>query len=234
GGEHARALGDPADRPARLAGAHGVLGNGVGGHDRDGGVLAAGLGEGGGGRVHAGQELVHREALADEPGGADGDLGGAAAEGGGGLLGGGVGVLEAFGAGAGVGAAGVEDDGLELPVGQHLLGPFDGCGLDAVAGEAAGGRLGGAVVDDQREVGLAGVLDAGGDAGGPEALGGGDGHGATPFTVRPAASGSPSMRLAHWTTCPAAPLPRLSTAEHTMTRPESMSTPPWSWTALVP
>ena len=41
----------------------------------------------------------------------DGDVDRAEAELGGGVLGGGVGVLEALGPGAGVGAAGVEDDG---------------------------------------------------------------------------------------------------------------------------
>ena len=70
----------------------------------------------------------------------------------GGLLGGGVGVLEALGPGARVGAAGVEDDGAQRAAGEHLLGPQHGRGLDLVGGEHAGGGARRAVVDDEREV----------------------------------------------------------------------------------
>ena len=65
-----------------------------------------------------------------------------------------------------VGAAGVEDDRADPAALQHLLGPQDGGGLDAVGGEDAGGGPPRPVVDDEGEVGVAVLLDARGDAGG--------------------------------------------------------------------
>ena len=78
--------------------------------------------------------------------------------------------LEALGAGVAVGAAGVEDDRADDAVLDDLLAPEHRVGLAAVGGEDAGGVEGRAVVDDEREVLGAGGLEAGGDAGGPEAL----------------------------------------------------------------
>ena len=98
----------------------------------------------------------------------------------------------------------------------------------------AGRRVERAVVDDQREIGAAAGPDAGGDPGGPEAPGGGDAHGATPSALRPAVSGRPRTRLAHCTAWPAAPLPRLSIALQTTTRPESASTVACRWALLLP
>ncbi|GMA37320.1 hypothetical protein GCM10025876_35240 [Demequina litorisediminis] len=71
--------------------------------------------------VGAGEERVHGEADADQPRGAHGDVArrDVAARGGqrrGDVLGGGVGIREALGTGAGVGAARVQDDGVETPV----------------------------------------------------------------------------------------------------------------------
>src|SRR3712207_7710250 len=47
------------------------------------------------------------------------------------------------------------------------------------------------VVDHERDVRGAAALQPGGDPGGPEALGRGDAHGATPTSGRPAVSGRP-------------------------------------------
>ena len=60
--------------------------------------------------------------------------------------------------------------------------------------------------------------DARVDAGGGEALGGGDAHTSTPASLSPAVSGSPSARFAFCTAWPAAPLPRLSSAQTTIDR----------------
>ena len=70
------------------------------------------------------------------------------------LLGGGVRVLEALGSGAGVGAAGVQDHGLELAGLEDLLGPEHRRGLDPVAGEHGGRGAVGPVVDHEGQVGL--------------------------------------------------------------------------------
>src|SRR5215813_6709837 len=59
-------------------------------------------------------------------------------------------------------------------------------------------------------------------------------HGATPLADRPAVSGRPSIRLAHCTACPAAPLPRLSSALTTTIRPLSESTVDCRRQALEP
>ena len=105
----------------------------------------------------AGQHLVHRQPVADQTGGADGDLdgpglGSPVRQRGGDGLGGGVGVLEAARSGAGVGAAGVEDHRAQPAGGQHLLGPQHRRGLDLVAGEHPGGGVVGSLVEHQREV----------------------------------------------------------------------------------
>src|SRR5690606_7051485 len=85
------------------------------------------------------------------------------------VLGGAVRVLEALEAGAGVGAAGVQDDSAGTAVGDGLAGPEDGRRLDAVGGEDGGGGVAGAVVDDEGDILLAGGLQTGGEADGPEA-----------------------------------------------------------------
>ena len=75
------------------------------------------------------------------------------------------------GPGAGVGAAGVEHDGVRPVVGEHLAAPGHRGGLDAVAGEHGRRVVVRAVVDDQRDVRASGGLQPGGDAGGAEARG---------------------------------------------------------------
>src|SRR5262249_37203600 len=76
------------------------------------------------------------------------------------------------------------------------------------------------VVDDDSYVRIAGFLDPRRDSGCAEAVRASDAHGATPIAVRPAVSGRPSMRLAFWIACPAAPLLRLSMAATTVARPD--------------
>src|SRR5262249_24733073 len=70
GGDHPRPLGHPADR-IPVGAPEGDLHDRVGGPDRVGGGQAAGPGGFGHGGVDAGEELVHGETLADQPGGAD-------------------------------------------------------------------------------------------------------------------------------------------------------------------
>ena len=82
-----------------------------------------------------------------------------------------------------------------------------------VGGEHAG-RGTGAPVDgrDDREVGVARLLDARGEAAGGEPGAGGDAHGMSPIVERPVVSGRPSTRLAFWSAWPDAPFTRLSSA----------------------
>ncbi len=113
GRQHAGALGHAADRPAVRVPNDVLSWTGVGGADGLGGVVAALARQRGDRAVDAGQQLVHRQPLADEAGGADGDVAGADGEGGRHVLGGAMRVGKPVRAGAGVGAAGVEDDGTQ-------------------------------------------------------------------------------------------------------------------------
>ena len=141
-GEHARALGDPADRPAAASASAACLATvsvvmiAVAAAARPRRRRPAPRRP----RVDAGQQLAHRQQLADQAGGADRDVDRRrdARSTLGGVLGGGVGVAEALRAGAGVGAAGVEHDRAEPPAAEHLLAPQHRRGLDPVAGEDAG------------------------------------------------------------------------------------------------
>ena len=74
--EHARALGHAADRPVVVVMQRNLFGHGVGGHDGAGGLLAAGQPAGHlvHDLLHAGQYLVHRQPVPDQPGRADRDL----------------------------------------------------------------------------------------------------------------------------------------------------------------
>ena len=223
--EHARALRHPPDRPAVALERRG-LGVGVGGDDRGGGiVVAVGRERGRRGR-DARADPVHREQLADEPRGADGDVDGRQSERVGHLLGRAVRVLEPLVAGARVGPAGVEDDRVDASVRDDLARPDHRRRDDPVAGEHRGRVVVGPVVDDEGEVGLAARLEPGGDAGGAEA-GGESAHGATPATGRPVVSGRPRARFAHWIAPPAVPLVRLSMAATTTTRPTDSSSVSW-------
>ena len=99
-----------------------------------------------------------------------------------------------------------------------LLRPDDRVRLRAVAGEDRGADLERAAVDHDGDVGLAGRLEADGDAGRLESLGRGDAHGATPFTVARCLRARPSAMFMDWIAAPAVPLTRLSTAVTTTTR----------------
>ena len=61
-------------------------------------------------------------------------------------------------------------------VGDDLRDQMTGAASTRLLGEHGGRVVVGAVVDDEGDVGAAGGLQAGGDAGGPEAARGGDGH----------------------------------------------------------
>ena len=153
---------------------------GVGGADRLGRVLAAVGAAGGRQRGGAAQDRLDGQGDADQPGGAHEHLLGRAAELRGDRLAHLLGVDPARGAGGCVGVAAVEHDrrrptagGVEVGPGgddrggRHLVGGEHGRGGDRLAG--GGG--------DEREVAVAALLHAAGDAGGDEALGRGDAHG---------------------------------------------------------
>ena len=113
----------------------------------------------------AGQHLVHRKPIADQPGRADRHLDGPGfrapvGQRGGDGLGRGVRVLEAQRPGAGIGATGIEDHGAQPPGGQHLLRPQHRRGSDLVAGEHSRSGVVGALVEHQGQVERAGCLDA--------------------------------------------------------------------------
>src|SRR5205823_11449079 len=96
-------------------------------------------------------------------------------------------------------------------------------GFDPVAREHPCRRPRRTVVDDDGDIRSTGRLQPGGDTGRAEALGCRDAQGATPSTGSPVVSGRPSAMLAFWIACPAAPLPRLSSAATTTARPLSLS-----------
>src|SRR5690606_34266280 len=113
----------------------------------------------------------------------------------------------------------VEHDRAHDPVGDHGLRPDDRVRLGAVAREHGGRMLARSAVHNEGEVEPAAGLESGRDAGGFEALRCGHAHGATPSTLSPMVSGRPSAMFADWIAAPAVPLPRLSRAVVTTTRP---------------
>ncbi|SIJ87190.1 Uncharacterised protein [Mycobacteroides abscessus subsp. abscessus] len=222
-GEHACALGHAADRvPLALPGRG--LRDGVGGHDRLGGVLPTLDGVGGVGDEFGevvedpGAELLPADA--DEAGRADEDLiglrgGAGVGEEGRGLLGGELGGREPVVAGVAVCASGVEDDGASMAGGRDLFGPDDGVGLAAVRRIDGGDGGGRSMVDDEGEVLRAAGFEAGGDSGGGEAEGCGHAHGATPVCGSAVVSSRPRARWMDWRAWPAVPRTRLSSATTT-------------------
>ena len=112
-----------------------------------------------------------------------------------------------------VGVPGVDDHRVGPAVVQVLPGDLDRCGTHEVGGEHAGRgdrlTIGGR---DEREVGLAGWLDARREPGGLEAGDADDAHGISPSAGRPVGSGRPRTRLSAWIPWPAAPFTRLSIA----------------------
>ncbi len=89
---------------------------------------------------------------ADQPGGADHDVGRAGAGQVGDHLGGAVGGREAVRAGVAVGAAGVEHDGARTTVGGGLLAPQHGVRLAPVGRVDGSGDVARAGADDERDV----------------------------------------------------------------------------------
>src|SRR5205814_6089856 len=76
---------------------------------------------------------------------------------------------------------------------------------------------------DEREVETVLLADPAMDAARDEALRRGDTHTRTPARRRPRVSSSPSARFAFWSAWPAAPLPRLSSAQTTTACPVAAS-----------
>ncbi len=192
--------------------------------DRHGRVAAAVGRQGGRGGVDAGQEAVDRQADADQARGADGHLGGVRAGGPRRALHRRLRVGGALRPRTGVGAPGVEDDGGDPPVREHAPRPADGRGLHPAGGADAGGGPGRAQVHHQRQVGIPGLLDPGGDAAREESPGSSHAHGATPFVDRPSHSGRPRAAFMLCTAPPAVPLVRLSIALTQIRRRASEST----------
>jgi len=144
--------------------------------------------------------------------------------------------LEAVRTGVAVGTAGVEHDSTDSAVGYRTFAPQYRVGPAPVRREHGRGGIGWSIVDHQSEVlGTVG-FQTGRDARGTESQRQlrAFGHGAIPSTDRPAVSGRPSIRLAHCTACPAAPLPRLSSALTTTIRSLSVSTVTWRWQEFEP
>src|SRR6478609_8813386 len=117
-----------ADGPVVTVVQRNLFRHGVGRHDGAGGLLAARQSTGH--LVHhlgdSGQHLVHRQPVADQPGGADRHLNGPGfgapvGQRRGDGLGGGVGVLKTLRAGAGVGATGIQDHRAQPSGAHHLL-----------------------------------------------------------------------------------------------------------------
>ena len=145
------------------------------------------------GRVDARQEEVHRQPLADEPGRADDDVARrrrrarsptcSAVR------------WVSWKPGAPVQAFApplLSTTASARPSATTVRDQVTGAASTRLLGEDRGGVVVGAVVDDERDVGAAGGLQARGDARGPEAAWGGDGHQAVPpvsevgVTTRPA------------------------------------------------
>src|SRR5581483_9775226 len=88
-------------------------------------------------------------------------------------------------------------------------------GLHAVDGEHPRARRGNERMDD-REVESVRLADPTPDGAGDEAFRRSDAHTRMPFSRSPAVSSRPSARFAFWIAWPAAPFPRLSSAQTTM------------------
>ena len=136
-----------------------LFGHGVGGHDRVRGVgttdqttgeLVHDLGD-------PGQHPIHRQSVPDQSGGTDGDfdragVGAPVREGGRHRLGGRVAVGEPFRAGAGIGAAGVQQHRAQSTGAQHLRAPQHRGSLDLIAGEDRGRGVVRPLVEDQCQI----------------------------------------------------------------------------------
>jgi hypothetical protein len=140
------------------------LGDGVGGHDRPGGQLTGIPALAPRRGAEAVGHPLHRQRAADHPGAADQHLDGIAAQSSGGERAHPERIAQPLGARAGIGIAGVGDDGVDRgSAAQGELGDDHRRGLDQVPGEDAGARAG-AIAQDHRDVGarhVAVAADAG-------------------------------------------------------------------------
>ena len=154
--DHAGALGHGADADGAAGQLHLIghfLADRVGGHDGPRGVRALVLAQLRDDAAHAVQDLLHRELLADDAGGADKDLVLAQVQQ---LLRLGLhplGVLDALGAGGGVGVSAVDDHSAGLALLQDLTVQNDRSGAEFIGGEH--GRAGSGLLRiDDGHVGL--------------------------------------------------------------------------------
>ena len=220
GRDHAAAFGHPAEREVRALDDD-LLGLVIGRQDSARGI-AAPLGRQFLRKLRGSvQDRVDRQLRADDSGRADQDMRIGDLKGFAGRRGHQLRILISGRARPRIGIARIDDHRRRLPAvgGERRAVELDRRRDELVLGKNRGARHRAAVIGrEQRHVELA-LLDSGMAAGGEEALGRGHTHGYTPIVVSPAVSSRPSMRLAHWTICPAAPLPRLSIAAIARTRP---------------
>ena len=211
--DHPGALRHPADgEPVERD--RGLLRLRVGGQDRLGRVWAARGRDRRRGVAQAAEHLLERQQRADHAGREDEHLLGVEVEQPSGLRRGRERIELAALAGGGVRDARVDHDRLRLGRREMLLRDDDRRREHLVDGEHRRPDGGHGRADDGEVEPLA--ADARVHAGGGEPLRGGDAHTSTPESRRPAVSGRPSARFAFCTAWPAAPLPRLSSAQTTM------------------
>ena len=168
--------------------------------------------------AHAGDDVRERQRRADHAGREDEHLLGVEVEQPRRLGGGRARVEQAALAGRRVRDAGVRDDGLRLRELEMLARDDHRRGEHAVDREHPGARRGNERAHE-REVEAVLLADPAVHAARDEALRSGDAHTSTPVSRRPSVSSRPSARFAFWIAWPAAPLPRLSSAQTTIACP---------------
>ena len=246
GVDHAGALGHPAQAVGPETDGQ-VLGAGVGGHDGQGEVAAPFPLQSY--PLHRQGDLLHGQVGADDAGGGHHHVLGRHPQATGSQTRHLAGVLQAAGAGGGIGAARVGDDRLGAAIGQVLAGDQQGGRLHAVAGVDGGRRAGRLGVEEPQVVFVGVVADAGMGGPGQEAGRGGDAarfqhlqvvahgrllQGYRAGISRPMLSGKPSITFMFWMACPAAPFTRLSMALTTTSRPAASSRVGWTRHRLLP
>ena len=215
--DHPRALRHPADDEA-VPGDARLLRPAIRREDRPRGVVPGIRGEERSGVAHAGEHSLHGQRHADHARREDDHLLGGEPERVGRLDGRRLGIRDSPRTRRGVGDARVHDDGLRLGPLEMPLRDDHGGREHAIRRPHRGtdGRLDRA---HEREI-EARPPDAGADPRRHEAARSGDAHQTrTPESRRPVVSSSPKRRLTFCTACPAAPLPRLSSAQRTIASP---------------
>ena len=163
------------------------LGAGVAGHDGLDGMTCTGGGsiQQGGGMLDSVADIVHRQGNANAARGGDENLRHRDVQGGRGETGHGLGIEAALEAGAGVGVAGIDDNGASEAAFGDTAAKANGGGANLVGGEGPCNG-GGSVGKEQGQIAFlafvgafarAEAFDVAKDAGGKEARGGGDGTG---------------------------------------------------------